>query len=68
MTKSSPPFTVSLPRRQVSFPAFLRVDEDTRRPFTLAKAGTEALASGMAVLCLLDFWRLAVGVELFAPK
>lgn len=56
------------PYVQVSFPAFLRVDEDPRKPFTLARAGTEALASGMAVLCLLDFVRLAVGVELFAPR
>jgi cycloeucalenol cycloisomerase len=49
----------------VSFPAFLRVDEDAKRPFTLAQACTEALAAGMAVLCLLDFVRLALGVELF---
>ena len=54
-------------RRQVSFPAFLRVDEEPRRPFSLAQTATEALAAGMAVLCLLDFVRLAVGVELFAP-
>jgi len=51
----------------VSFPAFLRLDEDPRRPFTLAQACTEALAAGMAVLCLLDFVRLALGVELFVP-
>jgi cycloeucalenol cycloisomerase len=51
----------------VSFPAFARVDEDPKRPFTLAQACTEALAAGMAVLCLLDFARLALGVELFAP-
>ena len=51
----------------VSFPAFIRVDEDPKRPFSLAQTCTEALASGMAVLCLLDFVRLALGVELFLP-
>ena len=51
----------------VSFPAFLRVDEDPKRPFTLAQTCTESLAAGMAVLCLLDFVRLALGVELFLP-
>lgn len=51
----------------VSFPAFLRVDEDPRRPFSLAQTCVEALAAGMAVLCLLDFVRLALAVQLFAP-
>jgi cycloeucalenol cycloisomerase len=51
----------------VSFPAFLRVDEDAKRPFTMAQACTESLAAGMAVLCLLDFVRLALGVPLFLP-
>ena len=51
----------------VSFPAFLRVDEDARRPFTLAQACIESLAAGMAVLCLLDFVRLALDVPLFVP-
>ena len=51
----------------VSFPAFLRVDEDPRRPFTLAQTCTEALAAGMAVLCLLDAVRLWLGVPLFVP-
>ena len=51
----------------VSFPAFLRVDEDKKKPFTLAQSCTESLAASMAVLCLLDFVRLALGVELFTP-
>ena len=51
----------------VSFPAFLRVDEDAKRPHTLAQACVEALAAGMAVLCLLDFVRLGLGVPLFTP-
>lgn len=35
--------------------------------FSLGRACAESLASGMAVLCLLDFVRLALGVPLFAP-
>jgi hypothetical protein len=33
----------------------------------MAQACTESLAAGMAVLCLLDFVRLALGVPLFLP-
>ena len=51
----------------VSFPAFLRVDEDPKRPMGLAQAATEALAAGMVVLCLLDFVRSGLGVPLFVP-
>jgi len=49
----------------VSFPMFIRVDEDAKRPFTLFQAGVEALATSMAVLILLDAVRLALGVPLF---
>jgi len=49
----------------VSFPAFVRVDEDKKRPFSLAQSCTESLAAGMTVLCLLDFVRLALGIPLF---
>ena len=51
----------------VSFPMFFRLDESPRNKFTLWQTCVEALAAGMLVLCLLDFVRLAVGVELFAP-
>ena len=51
----------------VSFPAFLRLDEDSRKPFTLAQTVTEAAAASMLVLCLLDFVRLWLGVPLFVP-
>ncbi len=51
----------------VSFPAFLALDEDPKKPHTLRQACVEALAAGMAVLCLLDFVRLALGVPLFMP-
>jgi cycloeucalenol cycloisomerase len=50
----------------VSFPMFLRVDENPRRKFTLFQTAVEALASSMAVLCLLDFVRLYLGVPLFS--
>ena len=46
---------------------FFRLDESPRNKFTLWQTCVEALAAGMLVLCLLDFVRLAVGVELFAP-
>ena len=50
-----------------SFPMHLRIDEDPRRKHTLAQACLDSFASGMIVLCLLDFVRLALGVPLFAP-
>lgn len=41
---------------------FFRLDEDPKaKPFPAFQAAVEALASGMAVLCLLDFVRLALG-------
>lgn len=49
----------------VSFPMFLRVDEDPKKTFTLFQTAVEALASSMLVLCLLDFVRLYLGVPLF---
>ena len=49
----------------VSFPMFLRLDEDAARPFTLFQAAVESLATGMAVLILLDAVRLYLGVPLF---
>ena len=51
----------------VSFPMHLRIDEDPRRKHTLAQVCLDSFASGMIVLCLLDFVRLALGVPLFAP-
>ena len=53
----------------VSFPAFLRVDEAPAgavgaQTHTLARAAVEALAAAMAVLQLLDFVRLALGIPL----
>lgn len=45
----------------VSFPMFFRMDEDGRKPYTLWRAAVDALAAGMLVTCLLDFWRLGIG-------
>lgn len=45
----------------VSFPMFFRMDESPRHRWTLAAAFVDALAAGMAVTCLLDFWRLTLG-------
>ena len=46
----------------VSFPMFFRMEEDNRaRPYTLWRVAVDALAAGMLVTCLLDFWRLWVG-------
>ncbi|KAL4432232.1 hypothetical protein ABPG77_005994 [Micractinium sp. CCAP 211/92] len=46
----------------VSFPMFYRMDEQPRaKPYTLWRAAVDALAAGMLVTCLLDFWRIGVG-------
>ncbi|KAI3423819.1 hypothetical protein D9Q98_009655 [Chlorella vulgaris] len=46
----------------VSFPMFYRMDEQPRaKPFTLWRAVVDALAAGMIVTCLLDFWRIGIG-------
>ena len=47
----------------VSFPMFLAIDEDARRKKTYAATFWEAMGSGMAVLCLLDFVRLRLGLD-----
>ncbi|PRW32580.1 Cycloeucalenol cycloisomerase isoform B [Chlorella sorokiniana] len=45
----------------VSFPMFFRMDENPKaKPFTLWRAVVDALAAGMLVTCLLDFWRIAM--------
>jgi cycloeucalenol cycloisomerase len=31
------------------------------KPFTLWRTAVDALAAGMLVTCLLDFWRIGVG-------
>eukprot|EP00471_Norrisiella_sphaerica_P013634 CAMPEP_0184501566 /NCGR_PEP_ID=MMETSP0113_2-20130426/48040_1 /TAXON_ID=91329 /ORGANISM="Norrisiella sphaerica, Strain BC52" /LENGTH=165 /DNA_ID=CAMNT_0026890375 /DNA_START=523 /DNA_END=1020 /DNA_ORIENTATION=+ len=46
----------------VSFPMFLRLDEFKK--FSLFDAAVEALASGMAVLMLLDIVRVGLGMDL----
>ena len=55
----------------VSYPMFFVVDEGARRgakhtQWSLGRTAMSALAAGMAVMCLLDFVRLYLGVELFA--
>ncbi|EFN54514.1 hypothetical protein CHLNCDRAFT_11379, partial [Chlorella variabilis] len=46
----------------VSFPMFYRMDEALRaKPYTLWRAVVDALAAGMLVTCLLDFWRIGLG-------
>lgn len=54
----------------VSYPMFFDVDEEAKvgkkgTQWSLQKTVVSALAAGMAVLCLLDFVRLYLGVELF---
>eukprot|EP00606_Chrysophyceae_sp_TOSAG23-5_P000939 GSChrysophyteH2.ASY1.ANO1.1262.1 assembled CDS len=55
----------------VSYPAFYRMDEyvNTKgdKPHTIYSVVMEALGSGMLVLLLLDFCRLAMGVQLTIP-
>jgi len=50
----------------VSFPMFLRIDENPKKKFSLFQTAIEALGSSMLVLCLLDFVRLHLGVPLFS--
>lgn len=45
----------------VSFPAFYVMDEFPRQKWTLVRAASDALAAGMLVTILLDFWRLGIG-------
>lgn len=46
----------------VSFPAFFLMDEDASAPRSpLWRAAWDALAAGMLVLVILDFWRLYIG-------
>lgn len=46
----------------VSFPAFFLMDEDAGKPrMPLWRAAWDALAAGMLVLIILDFWRLYIG-------
>lgn len=49
----------------VSFPAFSRIDADSRRPHSLFRAMVEAAAASFLVLQMLDFTRLALGQPLF---
>uniref|UniRef100_A0A7S0YWN1 Cycloeucalenol cycloisomerase n=1 Tax=Hemiselmis tepida TaxID=464990 RepID=A0A7S0YWN1_9CRYP len=48
----------------VSFPMYMRLDEDDKRRHTCFDALIESLASGMAVLFLLDFVRVAMGKDM----
>mmetsp|Transcript_18285 Transcript_18285/g.29204 ORF Transcript_18285/g.29204 Transcript_18285/m.29204 type:complete len:137 (-) Transcript_18285:101-511(-) len=48
----------------VSFPMFLRVDEDDTKPLMPhSQVFWESMGGGMLVLCLLDFVRLGLGVD-----
>ena len=38
-----------------------RMDEDPRRPWTVAEAALDSLAAAMIVFILCDFWRLYIG-------
>uniref|UniRef100_A0A7S0DTR5 Cycloeucalenol cycloisomerase n=1 Tax=Amorphochlora amoebiformis TaxID=1561963 RepID=A0A7S0DTR5_9EUKA len=48
----------------VSFPMFLRLDESPPKKWDLFTVAVEALASGMAVLMLLDIVRVYMGIDL----
>ena len=46
----------------VSFPMFFRIDESPRSErYSMWRVIVDALAAGMLVTCLLDFWRLGIG-------
>jgi cycloeucalenol cycloisomerase len=54
----------------VSFPMFLRMDEEPNECWSLSRATIDGLAACMAITQLLDFWRLWVGpiVDLEAAR
>lgn len=45
----------------ISFPMFLRLDENAGEDWPISKVVIDALGACMAVTILLDFWRLYVG-------
>lgn len=45
----------------VTFPMFLRLDEDPADPWSLGRTAVDALAAMMLVLLCGDIWRLAIG-------
>ena len=56
----------------VSYPVFYRIDEKVDKKLgvglhSMQQVMMEVMGSGMIVLCLLDFARLAVGVSLNIP-
>jgi cycloeucalenol cycloisomerase len=52
----------------VSFPMFYRMDEEAgKKEYGLWRVVVDALAAGMIVTCLLDFWRLGVGTIYETP-
>lgn len=48
----------------VSFPMFYRVDKNASEKYTIYRTIMDAFAAGMIVMCLLDFVRLQLGIEL----
>jgi cycloeucalenol cycloisomerase len=45
----------------VSFPMVYRMDENIEENWSVSRTCIEALATGMMVFCLLDFWTLIIG-------
>jgi len=48
----------------VSFPMFYRLNENPSEKFTLWQYMVDSFGSGMMILCILDFVRLALGISL----
>jgi len=52
----------------VSFPMFLEIDENPKKKMTMKTVFWESMGSAMAVLCLLDFVRLSLGMDFVMKK
>ncbi|XP_002992397.2 cycloeucalenol cycloisomerase [Selaginella moellendorffii] len=51
----------------VSFPMFIRLDENPRSRWTLSQTAIDSLAAAMIVTILLDLWRIGLGAIVKLP-
>ncbi|MCO5579029.1 hypothetical protein L7F22_032881 [Adiantum nelumboides] len=52
----------------VSYPMFLRLDENPKDPWSLSRTAIDSLAATMLVTIILDAWRLFIGPIVDIPN
>lgn len=52
----------------VSYPMFIRLDENPKDPWSLSRTAIDSLAAAMLVTIILDFWRLLIGPIVDIPN